>query len=71
MTGPAPSLTAETGHAASVYGDTGFNLAHSVEAKLGELGTEWLFIIISIVVALGGMGLAYLFYIKQPSLPDT
>ncbi|HYJ47684.1 MAG TPA: hypothetical protein VEV81_13800, partial [Pyrinomonadaceae bacterium] len=52
------------------YGDTGFNLAHSVEKSLGESATEWLFIIISLVVAAIGIGLGLLFYIKKPKLPD-
>jgi NADH-quinone oxidoreductase subunit L len=53
------------------YGDTGFNLAHAAEAtKLGETGTEWLFIIISLAVAGIGMGLGWLFYIKDTRLPD-
>ena len=50
---------------------SGFNLAHAVETSLhSELGAEWLFIVISIVVALIGIGLGYLFYIKQPTLPE-
>jgi NADH-quinone oxidoreductase subunit L len=54
------------------YGDTGFNLGHAVEAKLGsETGTEWVFIIVSLVVAGIGIGLGFLFYIKDPRLPDV
>ena len=50
----------------------GFNLAHAVEAKLGsETATEWVFIIISLVVAAIGIGLGLLFYIKQPKLADV
>ncbi len=50
---------------------SGFNLAHAVETSLhSELGAEWLFIVISVVVALIGIGLGYLFYIKQPTLPE-
>jgi NADH-quinone oxidoreductase subunit L len=57
---------------ASVYGDTGFNLAHSVEGALhSELATEWLFILMSLVVAGVGIGLGYLFYVKNPRLPDV
>ena len=49
----------------------GFNLAHAVEDKLGsETGTEWVFIIISLVVAGIGMGLGFLFYVKDTRLPD-
>jgi NADH-quinone oxidoreductase subunit L len=55
----------------SPYG-TGFNLAHAAESGLhSELGAEWLFIVISVVVAGIGIGLGYLFYLKQPTLPDT
>jgi NADH:ubiquinone oxidoreductase subunit 5 (subunit L)/multisubunit Na+/H+ antiporter MnhA subunit len=54
------------------YGDTGFNLAHAAEAKLGsEPVTEWVFIIISLIVAGIGIGLGLLFYIKDTSLPDV
>ncbi len=53
------------------YGDTGYNLAHTVEHSLGERAAEWLFIIISLVAAGLGMGLGYLFYIKNPRLPDV
>jgi len=50
----------------------GFNLAHAIEEKLhSETLTEWVFIIISLVVAGLGMFLGYLFYIKNPKLPDT
>jgi len=65
---PAP----EAGeHAVATYQNVNPSLAHAVESRLhSELGTEWLFIIISIVVALIGMGLGYLFYIMQPALPD-
>ena len=50
---------------------TGFNLAHAVEAKLGsETATEWVFIVISLLVAGIGMGLGFLFYIKDTRLPD-
>jgi NADH-quinone oxidoreductase subunit L len=52
------------------YGDTGFNLAHAAEEKLGShKAAEWLFIIISLVVAATGIGLGLLFYVKRPSLP--
>jgi len=74
----APAETAapvaEGGHggAASVYGDTGFNLAHSVENSThSELGTEWIFIIISLVVAAIGMLLGGLFYVWRPALANV
>jgi NADH-quinone oxidoreductase subunit L len=54
------------------YEDTGFNLAHTVESKLGsETATEWVFILISLIVAGIGIGLGLLFYIKDTRLPDV
>jgi NADH:ubiquinone oxidoreductase subunit 5 (subunit L)/multisubunit Na+/H+ antiporter MnhA subunit len=55
---PVAEGDAEAGHgsAAAVYGDTGFNLAHAVENSThSELATEWIFILISLVVAGIGM----------------
>jgi NADH:ubiquinone oxidoreductase subunit 5 (subunit L)/multisubunit Na+/H+ antiporter MnhA subunit len=53
------------------YGREGFNLAHVVESKLhSETATEWVFIIISLVVAGIGIGLGFLFYVKDTRLPD-
>jgi NADH:ubiquinone oxidoreductase subunit 5 (subunit L)/multisubunit Na+/H+ antiporter MnhA subunit len=52
------------------YGDTGFNLAHAAEKSLGShTAAEWLFIIISLVVASLGIALGWLFYVKNPRLP--
>src|SRR5204863_8936399 len=52
--------------------ETGFNLAHAVEAKVGsETATEWVFILISLLVAGAGIGLGLLFYIKSPNLADV
>ena len=43
---------------AGAYGSVGFNLAHAVESKLGgETATEWLFIVISLLVAGTGRSL--------------
>jgi NADH-quinone oxidoreductase subunit L len=56
--------------ATGVYGNVGFNLAHTVEKSVGELGTEWLFIVISLIAAGIGIGLGWLFYVKDTSLPD-
>jgi NADH-quinone oxidoreductase subunit L len=54
------------------YSDTGFNLAHMVESKLGsEPAAEWVFIVISLIVAGIGIGLGLLFYIKDTRLPDV
>jgi NADH-quinone oxidoreductase subunit L len=48
---------------------TGFNLAHAVESSThSELLTEWIFIIISLVVAGIGMLLGGLFYVWRPQL---
>ncbi len=78
--GAATATTGETAHAATgtnaaahaPYGDTGFNLAHSAEHALGShTAAEWLFIIISLVAAGIGIGLGYLFYVKQPHLPGV
>jgi NADH-quinone oxidoreductase subunit L len=53
------------------YGDEGFSIAQAAEAKLhSETLTEWLFILISLLVAGIGIGLGYLFYIKDTRLPD-
>jgi NADH:ubiquinone oxidoreductase subunit 5 (subunit L)/multisubunit Na+/H+ antiporter MnhA subunit len=55
--------------AATVYGNTGFNLAHSVENTThSEPATEWIFILISLVVAGIGMLLGGLFYVWRPQL---
>jgi len=66
----APAEDAAHGEAgASVYGNTGFNLAHSVENSThSELATEWIFIIISLVVAGIGIALGFLFYVWRPLL---
>ena len=37
---------------------------------MGALATEWLFIVISLVAAGIGMGLGWLFYLKDTRLPD-
>ena len=61
-----------TGEAASSHEATNFNLAHSVEEKVhSETATEWVFIIISLVVAGFGIGLGLLFYVKSPQLADV
>ena len=49
----------------------GFNLAETIEEKLhSEIATEWIFIVISLLVAGAGMGLGYLFYVRDTRLPD-
>ncbi len=61
-----------TGETRSSHETTGFNLAHSIEEKLhSETGTEWVFIIISLVVAGFGIALGLLFYVKTPQLADV
>jgi len=53
------------------YGSEGFNLAHAVEAKVhSEWFTEIIFIAISLLVAGLGIGLGFLFYVKDTSLPE-
>jgi NADH-quinone oxidoreductase subunit L len=53
------------------YGSEGFNLAHAVESIVhSETLTEWVFILISLLVAGIGIGLGYLFYVKDTRLPD-
>ena len=69
----AHAPVAETGHdsAPTPYGDVGFNLAHSLEtATHSPLLVEWLFIVASLVVAVTGILLGLLFYLKNPRLPD-
>ena len=68
--------TAEAGPTAAEtsadHPGSGFNVAHAVESKLGsETATEWVFIIISLLVAGIGMGLGVLFYVKDTRLPDV
>jgi NADH:ubiquinone oxidoreductase subunit 5 (subunit L)/multisubunit Na+/H+ antiporter MnhA subunit len=51
---------------------TGFNLAHAVEGMVhSETLTEWVFIVISLLVAGIGIGLGFLFYIKDTQLADV
>jgi NADH-quinone oxidoreductase subunit L len=57
--------------ATTPYGHGGFNLAHSVESVVhSHTLTEWVFIIISLLVAGFGIGLGVLFYVKNPRLPE-
>ncbi|MGB7924793.1 MAG: NADH-quinone oxidoreductase subunit L [Pyrinomonadaceae bacterium] len=78
-TAPLPT-TSEAGappshakdEAISPYGDTGFNLAHAVEERLGShTAAEWFFIVVSLIVAGIGIGLGWLFYVKNPRLPGV
>jgi len=69
LTGRAPVETSS--RAEDHASQSGFNLAHAVESKLGsETATEWVFIILSLIVAGIGIGLGFLFYIKDTRLPD-
>jgi NADH:ubiquinone oxidoreductase subunit 5 (subunit L)/multisubunit Na+/H+ antiporter MnhA subunit len=67
-----PAAPAEGAHgeaATSAYGNTGFNLAHSVESSTqNELLTEWIFIVISLIVAGIGILLGFTFYVWRPAL---
>ena len=72
---PASGTSSETGphntEGVSPYGTSSFNLARAAESKLGsEIAAEWLFIIISLVVAGIGIGLGWLFYAKDTRLPE-
>jgi NADH-quinone oxidoreductase subunit L len=69
----AEVLTTEVLEVPGPYGQAeGFNLAHTVESKLhSETATEWLFIVISLLVAGFGIALGWLFYVKNPRLPDV
>jgi NADH-quinone oxidoreductase subunit L len=71
LTAVEPSRKGELRGEALPNNHSGFNLAETIEAKLhSETATEWVFIIISLLVAGAGMGLGYLFYIKDTRLPD-
>lgn len=51
---------------------TGFNLAHAIEERLGShTAAEWFFIGASLVVAIFGILLGLLFYLKGPELSDA
>src|SRR5260370_38592847 len=64
-------LTPHEAASDSAYVPSSFNLPHAIESKLGsETATEWLFIILSLLVAVIGIGLGLLFYVKDTSLPD-
>jgi NADH-quinone oxidoreductase subunit L len=71
-TGYAPlNATVEAGHETAGT-HTSFNLAHAIEAVVhSHTVTEWIFIIISLIVAGIGIGLGVLFYLKKPSLADV
>jgi NADH-quinone oxidoreductase subunit L len=68
-------LTTEPAHTETPpppYGNEGFNLAHAVDSVIhNHTLTEWVFIIISLLVAALGIGLGVLFYLKNPRLPDV
>ena len=69
-----PQTAAAETHAQelSLKSHRGFNLAHAIEQRLhSETATEWVFIVISLIVAGLGIFLGYLFYIKNPKLPDV
>ncbi|HLA09040.1 MAG TPA: NADH-quinone oxidoreductase subunit L [Pyrinomonadaceae bacterium] len=69
---PPTASTTVPHEAASEPAHAGFNLAHSAEAALGShTAAEWLFILISLLVAAAGIGLGLLFYVKSPRLADV
>ena len=64
------SATEPAFHLATTY--EGFNLAHAAESALGShTAAEWLFIVISLLVAGVGIGLGVLFYVRNPGLPEV
>src|SRR5215831_10776065 len=66
------SVEPQLGRADELSHAEGFNLAHTIESKLGsEAATEWLFIILSLIVAGFGIALGLLFYLKSPQLADV
>jgi len=68
----APAETATAAGAEHEATSSGFNLAHAVTKIVGNHTlVEWIFIISSLIAAGIGMGLGYLFYIKDPRLPDV
>ena len=72
--GERAAAEAATNHAqpGTAEAQTGFNLAHTIEEKLhSETATEWVFIVISLMVAGIGIGLGLLFYLKSPNLADV
>lgn len=68
---PAPVTTEHAAPDGGVYGNVPTTLAKKVEhAGLSHVATEWLFIFISLIAAGIGMGLGFLFYVKDTRLPD-
>ena len=68
----APVAEAVNGFVASPYGEVGFSLQHAVDGVVhNHLVTEWIFIIISLVVAGIGMLLGGLFYVWRRGLADV
>ncbi|MFN2512029.1 MAG: NADH-quinone oxidoreductase subunit L [Pyrinomonadaceae bacterium] len=60
-----------TGAESSTHAAEGFNLAHAAESALGShTAAEWLFIVISLVVAGVGILMGFWFYVWRPGLPD-
>lgn len=62
----------ESGTLAHAPGYESPTLAHRAEGALGShTAAEWLFIVISLVVAAIGIALGWLFYVRNPRLPDV
>ena len=71
-TGSTEHATTPAETLAPSHATTSFNLAHSAEAAFGShTAAEWLFIVLSLVVAAIGIALGWLFYVKNPRLPDV
>ena len=66
------AAVAESESGSHAPAQSGINLAHSAESALGShLAAEWLFIVISLVVAGLGIAIGWLFYVKNPELPNV
>jgi NADH-quinone oxidoreductase subunit L len=66
-----PVASTEHTGAGGVYGNVHSTLAQTVEHSIhNERATEWLFVIISLIAAGIGIGLGFLFYVKDTRLPD-
>ena len=72
--GETTAAPVPTEHAAAPggkYGNVHSTLAQTVEHSVhSELATEWIFVLISLIAAGIGMGLGFLFYVKDTRLSD-
>jgi NADH-quinone oxidoreductase subunit L len=69
---PAETHAAAAATETAASHGTGFNLAHAAEQALGShFAAEWLFIVISLLVAGFGIWLGRLFYLNRTYLPEV